>query len=299
MKDSHLSALKRLLFTTGALVAVGLFAACSTGGETNVPVSNSTTNTPAPAAWTPERRAAKTSTSLVSADPRAQYLNIKRTLTGLVPEPASLDESLDDGRVDIEDCQNGSEHLGIEDEDPVLPLADLAYDVVHISRVLNLAGYPERVWGAPLRELESQQFELILGGPRFVYDHGEERNRAARQRIVRAANEYREEEATDLPEVIDEGGCGAGGVGINVVTEPTGGRVSIIPVFFYELCKSQQLNPDDPAHCDRWREQAAGALMEVSGDYFYRAAWPDGVERRGRLSFTRLKDGQTVTISKP
>jgi hypothetical protein len=98
---------------------------------------------------------------------------------------------------------------------------------------------------------------------------------------------------------VDEGDCGAGEVAVNITTQPPDGRVYFIPVFSFLLCREQRLDPEDMAHCDRWREPAQGLLVEVSGDYFYRAVWPDGVQRRGRLSFTNLEEGQTVTIRKP
>jgi hypothetical protein len=297
MNDSHLSTQKRIPITTLSLAALGLFAACSAGGGTNAPPSNSTA--PNPTAYTPTatptpaRGTGQTSSQLVSADPRAQYLVIKRTFKGLVPEP----DDPEDGRVNLEDCKHGSEYLGGVENDPAIPLADVAYNVVLIRKVLEKAGYPESVWRAPLLEFESGQLRLRLSGT-YQYSPDEERYRAAREKIVRAVNEYREDVASDLPEVIDEGGCGAGEVGINVATEPAGGRVNLIPVFFYELCKAQQLNPDDPAQCDRWRESAEGLLTDVSGDYVYRASWPDGVGKSGRMSFTNLEEGQTVTFRK-
>ena len=40
-------------------------------------------------------------------------------------------------------------------------------------------------------------------------------------------------------------------------------------------------------------------VYRVSGDYFFRASWPDGIRKNGRISFDPSQDGETVTITKP
>ena len=59
-----------------------------------------------------------------------------------------------------------------------------------------------------------------------------------------------------------------------------------------------KINPEDPTDCDRWREPADGMLFWVAGDYYYRATWPGGAQRRGRLSFTAREEGKTFTLRK-
>lgn len=293
MNRSRLTKPKRVLVIAGWLAAAGLCAACSMGGSSYEPTSNSAGRTPTTTP-TPGTGASKTSSSLLSADPRAQYFVIKRTFASFVADP----DGPYVGQFDINSCYYGSEQLGVPEDDPVVPLADLAYEVVYISKVMKKAGYPEPVWAGALFEFEGGQLARRTKG-RYVHDPEDAGYRAARQKIVRAANEYREETAGDLPEIIDEGGCGAGGVGVVVVTRPAGGRVNFIPVFFHKLCRAQDLNPDDTAQCDRWREPVDGTLTDVSGDYFYRAVWPDGTEKRGQVSFTNVEEGQTVTFNKP
>lgn len=294
MSRSLLTQPKRILVITGWLVAAVLCAACSMGGNSYEPASNSAGRTPT-ATPTPAPGASKTSRSLVASDPRAQYFLIKRTFESMTIEP----DGPHGGQFDINPCYYGSAELGVPEDDPVVPLADLAYEVGYISRVMKKAGYPESVWAGALSEFESGQLARRIGMRRYVPDPDDESYRAARQKIVRAADEYREETAGDLPEIIDEGGCGAGEVGVVVATQPADGRVNFIPVFFYQLCKAQNLDPDDSAQCDRWHEPVRGSLMAVSGDYFYRAVWPDGIQKNGRVSFTDIQEGQTVTFNKP
>ena len=293
MNRSRLTKPKKNLVITGWLVASVLSAACSLGGSTYEPTSNSTAPTPTATLTPPTGGASKSSKSLLSTDPRAQYFLIKRSYASMVAEP----DALDTGQFDINSCYYASDELGVPADDPVVPLAELAYEVVYISKVLKKAGYPERVWAGALSEFESGQLARRTQG-RYVHDPEDEGYLAARHNIVRAASEYREETGGDLPEVTDEGGCGAGGIGVVVATQPAGGRVNFIPVFFYRLCKAQNLNPDDTSQCDRWRETVSGVLTDVSGDYFYRAVWPDGSEKTGQVSFTNVVEGQTVTFSK-
>jgi hypothetical protein len=86
---------------------------------------------------------------------------------------------------------------------------------------------------------------------------------------------------------------------VRIVTSPRGGQVLFIPVFFYELCKAQNLDPDDARSCNRWGEAVDGRLAQVAGNYIYVARWPDGVVRRGRLTFSNKQDGETVLVQKP
>jgi hypothetical protein len=101
-----------------------------------------------------------------------------------------------------------------------------------------------------------------------------------------------------LPPVIALG-CGGGEIEVRIVAEPPNGTVFFIPVFFHEICRLQQIDPDDQNRCNRWREAIAGTPSMVAGDYVYLARWPDGVIRRGKLSFDGVESGKTVTLQKP
>ncbi|MCA1621497.1 MAG: hypothetical protein LC795_19935 [Acidobacteria bacterium] len=304
MPHSHLPTPKRILVTVSSAAALGLAAAClvvvGAGAQTRT-ASNSNVRSPRDAP-TAARRRVKSSSQLVSADPRAQYLVIKRTFEQFIDEIAI--EGPDLNQYYIINCISGREYLGVSDKDPIGRLADLAYHVVYIENVLEFAGYPKSVWRAPLLELEKQELAFRLGRMRYKYsvaeyDLEEERIYVARKKILRAVIKHRAGGATRLPKIVEQDGCGAGEFVIKIRTVPAGGRVNIIPVFFYELCKAQRLNPDDSAQCDRWREPVEGVVTEVVGDYFYRVSWPDGARRSGRLSFTKLQPDQTVTFRKP
>jgi hypothetical protein len=240
----------------------------------------------------------------VAGDPKAQYSIVKQTFTNLIPdsELATAREELFPGEpYDLEDCGRGASYVDLPDGDPFEPLANLAYKIEYLRKSLSKLGYPEAVWNPLLIRFENEQLTLLLqemGKEYNPYSASSQHYEAFKQEMVEQLGDYRRQAAPDLPEVVYVGGCGAGDIAITVKTEPANGRVMFIPVFFFALCKAQQLNPSDPAQCDRWREPVDGVLG-VSGDYFYRASWPDGTEKQGRLSFNKIEDGQTVTIRRP
>ena len=66
-----------------------------------------------------------------------------------------------------------------------------------------------------------------------------------------------------LREVVIGGGCGAGEVEVTIVTQPSGGQVLLAPSFYYELCRAQDIDPEDTRRCNRWREAHDGKLEYV------------------------------------
>jgi len=314
MRISRLSIVKRLVVKSASLVLFVLLFWCLTlDNPTHATPEFQRTGSTSPASSAvpgPTPPAAGTSISLVSADPRFQYFLIKRTYAEMWPAFEVM--NLRGDPFDLESCYYADEDLDTSEDNKVGLLATLAHDVVRLRKNLTRHGYPESVWRPLLLQFEEEQLVLSieeLGKPYSAEPESpevepeptpaERHRKQFLRKMARALRSYRRRTAPTLPEIYYEGGCGAGGVGVNIRTEPANGRVIFIPVFFYRLCKAQQIDPDDVTQCDRWREPAEGILSEVSGDYFYRASWPDGVEKRGRFSFTHLKDDETVTIRKP
>lgn len=262
---------------------------------------------PARPASTPAK--AKTTSALVSEDPKAQYLHIKKvfwetpagTQGTVVPHQSAEDPNV--MVYDIFSCTEGSELMRVAKDDPVAPLLNLAYDVVYFSRALEASGYPKSVWGPLIQQFEDQHLLLQIFAMGKLKDNYQSLWKSdsgkilMNARLVQELKSYREKSAHNLPKVIYEGECGAGEISIKIALTPRNGRVIFIPVFFYKLCKAQSLDPDNQTQCTRWRE-AAGGVLYASGDYFYRASWPDGTSRQGRLSFKGLQPGQTVTLSR-
>lgn len=187
------------------------------------------------------------------------------------------------------------------------PLITAAHDVTRLRALFIAAGYPEQVWKPLLVEYEEQQLEIAIAearsGPHsregFETSPADEHSGAFYPRFARALNAYRRTSGADLPEVMIEGGCGAGEIGVYVKTSPPNASVVFIPRFFYQLCQKQGVDPTNVGRCDWWREAAEGMLQGFAGDYIYRARWPDGTTREGRISFTDPTEGQTFVIRKP
>ncbi len=200
----------------------------------------------------------------------------------------------------------GDAFLGnsFNEKDPVEEvMVDLASQVVTWRNDLLKLGYPENVWRPLLEELENTQLNLRLkeSGRASDPDCASPSSwllDSSLKRLAAALNRYRQKSHTSLPKIIIAGGYGAGEVGAKVSTEPPGGQVLFIPCFFYELCKAQKLNPDDPDSCDRWREAIDGILVPVIGDYVYVARWADGTTKRGKISVRFLEEGQNIVIRK-
>jgi hypothetical protein len=175
-------------------------------------------------------------------------------------------------------------------------IADLAHSVVLWSETLKRLGYPASVWQEPLSRYESEGLRHLarpLTDPERDY-----RDRAFLKKLVALLDAYRSDHPA-LPEVVIVGECGAGEVEVTIITQPSGGQVLFTPSFYYELCRAQDIDPEDTRRCNRWREAHDGKLEYVSGAYHYLVRWSDGATRGGMISFTANDGGKTITIRKP
>ena len=269
---------------------------------------------------------AQVSSALVVADPKAQYYIIKRAMQQMY-ERGGLHSNISrvaaDG-YDIVHCESGSDYFGEQPPADALfvALANLAADIVIWRNDFRRLAVPEAVWRPVLIEIEDTQLAFRLQEGRLQEgrlqegrlqegrlqegrapdgtDAPSERRYASQQRqLLSALNAYRAQSGGRRAPFQMEGGCGAGDFNVTITAAPRTGRVFFIPVFFHELCKAQQLDPDDRGACNHWREAVDGTLAYVAGDYRYQAVWPDGATRSGPLSFTHLQEGQIVTIRKP
>lgn len=239
--------------------------------------------------------AQSTSREALTANRTGQYSVLKRTFEALFASGSIKPEVFREGNtVDLYTCQSGSEFLWHRSKGTLVDDADLAYEIASLKSLLTSLGYPPETWQSLVT-----RYETDLLAARTSFDRRVEVKSAYLDRLVTALNDYRRRVDPSLSVVMSEGGCGADEIGVKIRTVPSDGRVEFIPVFFYELCRKQAIDPDDAGRCNWWREPTEGVLFEVAGDYFYRAVWRDGRTRKGRLSFTKLENGQVVTFRKP
>jgi hypothetical protein len=230
----------------------------------------------------------------------AQYAAIKTVMQRLYDKgDREIKAILGKGDYDLYHCSSGSEYLGSTGGDEAMAsLANIAFDVVIWSNNLKRLNYPAASWQTPIAQYEANEIALVQKGlAEAVTEWADRRGKFLNALSGRLAE--RRAKQPSLRKVVVEGGCGAGEVNVHIATEPKGGQVLFIPTFFYELCRVQNVDPDDTKGCTRWREAVEGTLAQVSGDYQYVVRWPDGAVRRGKLSFQNLQDGQTVTLRKP
>jgi hypothetical protein len=258
-----------------------------------------------------EIAASQTSSALLTSDLQRQYPNIKQVLADLVGQQqaewrarakAEGQEIAPPGAYDLDHCSSGAEYLGdLARDDKLSYLANLAYDALSWSDSLTEAKYPPETWSGSLKQYENAQISDIrrLNGSQLQSGFQNRKQNFLRQITGRLAS-YRKTH-TSLPEVSNEGAChrrlGRGEINLQIETDPSGAAVLIIPVFFYEICKAQKLDPDDNRACNRWRDALNGRVTPVSGDYIFLARWPDGAKRQGKLSAIKYDMG-TLIIQK-
>jgi hypothetical protein len=136
----------------------------------------------------------------VAGDPYPVY---KRVFEKKIDQGKIAVEILrDSGAVDLTDCIHGSTYLesdpGPELSGEARRLADLAYEVVRLGRLLRKIGYPEAVWRPLLADLERK------GRKGFTPARG-----GYLEKLSETLNAYRRRSARSLPTTVVEG-CGEG-----------------------------------------------------------------------------------------
>jgi hypothetical protein len=173
---------------------------------------------------------------------------------------------------------------------------------------LKQLGYPPSVWLGDLEAYEASEVEFIHtlqstnALSTYSYMIALRRWRQAAVRIGSTLKEYHEAHRylTDIdPEWRECPSPLVTKFSVSIATAPAGAQVLFITAFFYELCKAQNLDPEDTRTCNRWREAHEGRLSEVIGDYWYIARWADATTRKGQLTFSDADNDTTITLRKP
>jgi hypothetical protein len=200
---------------------------------------------------------------------------------------------------DIVNCFRGDEYVGagLAAHDVTPAFADIAWNVITWRDAFRRLGFAPSTWQQPLTAYEQKEVDRAIASPPGVTDD-DPIGAAFEQAMVLRLNAYRAAHPT-LPKVVSVGGCGAGEATVTIATAPVATQVLFIPTFFYELCKAEKQNADDPSACPRWREAIEGKLQSVAGDYLYRVRWADGTVRSGTLRFDMGDEGKTITLRKP
>jgi hypothetical protein len=243
---------------------------------------------------------AQTSTSLIKSAPRIQYRAAKEAME-LIYNRFERNKNPDKN---LFQCTLAGGYLGglifsdywAEHDKLTVAIADLAYNVVLWSETLPRLGYPGSIWRESISSYESEGLRHLTRPP--TDPERDYRDRAFLKKLAALLDAYRSDHPASL-QVNVGGECGADEIEVSIVTQPSGGQVLFTPSFYYELCRAQDIDPEDTRQCNRWREAHDGKLEYVSGAYHYLARWSDGATRSGMIGFTANDGGKTITIRKP
>jgi hypothetical protein len=233
---------------------------------------------------------------LALASPSLSYAQIKNAVAAVRAQQTSHRADTYRGRYDIMDCGESDYTGGAATK--ASEYAYVADKALIWETDLPRIGYPRSVWGAPVARFESSGLFIANSvDPKKFFDVWDDRIDASRKGLQNVLLAYRKTHPR-LADIANGLGCGGGELPVKLVTQPTATQVSIIPSFFYELCRVQRIDPNDTARCAHWRE-VSGPIVQVSGDYHYVAKWHDGTVKRGMLDVESAVDSGTITLRKP
>jgi hypothetical protein len=201
------------------------------------------------------------------------------------------------GRYGLDECESPDYTGGAAPA--VEAYAYIADRVLTWQADLPRLGYPRTAWSAAVSRFEAvASFGGRASGSKSSLTAWNARIDSKRRSLQDVLAAYRRVHPHALWTSADGVGCGGGEIEVKLITQPAATQVSIIPAFFYELCRVQKVDPNDTTRCAHWRE-VTGPIVEVSGNYRYVARWHDGTVKRGILDVESAADAGTITLRKP
>jgi hypothetical protein len=220
----------------------------------------------------------QTATQNATGRPADAYSYFKRALTEVHVGREDAKIRRHGTFVPLTSCNEASEYIGYDGKRSsiVEKIANLAYDVLYMQAVLQVAGYPTSIWSP---DLDKYERENLAGIRQFQWGVVVmEKGTPAKQKLAKKLNDYKKSSKGQYKDVIPEAeGCGGGEVSVEIRTSPSAQRVQYINLIKYNLCVFQGLDPRGDS-CDLWADYGAprgdGVLM--AGNYKVRAIWSDG-----------------------
>jgi hypothetical protein len=176
-------------------------------------------------------------------------------------------------------------------------LADIAGKIVFWSNELTALGYPPSISKDLTGQIEHDLVSNLLSGHYhkegnfYDIDFG-----TYVDRLITTGNAYRKRNNPNLKRLYQEQtGCGAGGeADVSFASSPSGGQISIIPEFNYELCKAK--GDTSISGCTAWRRiNSTGNSGAISVYYVY-VTWPGKTFGPTRYDLSRVKGGQKIVV---
>jgi hypothetical protein len=237
----------------------------------------------------------------VTPNDATHYAAVKALVVKLVTEayPVMFEDRgiSGDNTISLRPCDGWSDGtVTVENDRATRNLVDVVGYITEWRLMLSYAGFPEAVWKDRLQTAEAN---LV----RKAYDKRSSQddffNAAIKEGrgIAAAAETYRKTKNRKLPQVLYRSECGAGGpVDVVLKPSPSGGTISMISEFQYELCKVEGGKQDDLNSCRGWRTVRSDGRVQVSGRYFISAKWPDKSSSPKRFDFSDAEEDAAYTI---
>jgi hypothetical protein len=238
--------------------------------------------------WIATSAVAEQSSTLVKNDIVGQYQMMKRTYEKEYPSSSSSRPNRKEV-YDLVDCIGADPALTTKDK-LTHDIAVLAAEIVDASRMLAWVGYPPSLWQTAINDYEKGQLDRISSGKGFSADI----EKRAAQSLLKVLDAERTESKPPLAKVAWETDCGGQGIEVKITTLPRGGTIRILPALYYSFCKAQGVNAETIKECNRWDEIADGAVLLLSGAYWFQANWRSGPTTEGRKDTSRISDGQWI-----
>jgi len=201
---------------------------------------------------------------LALVSPQLSYSQIKSAVAAVRAQQPVRHVDVMDGRYDVMDCGE-SDYTGGRTT-RASEYAYVADKALIWESDLPRIGYPRSVWAAPVARFESSGIFIANSvDPAHFFDVWEDRIDPRRKDLQNALLAYRKTHHHAVA-IANGLGCGGGEVPVKLVTQPAATLVTIIPAFFYELCRVQKIDPNDTTRCAHWRE-VSGPIVQVSGNY--------------------------------
>jgi hypothetical protein len=237
---------------------------------------------------------------------------------------------------DVVDCN--AEYVSLDETDPLTArYGGAALEVARLRSEFEQLKYPVAVYAEPLLAFEKAKIEEAKAAPEAMTDAEIAAAEAAAlaegaadaaeadasaavgaaeaidgdapvdltadpyYALAQAVEANRQRLAPKLPQVLADGGCGAGeGNPVIVRTSPPQGEVLMINAFAFKVCTRKKPDPWDRFAC-KWNEIETGVSQTLSGRYVYQVKWPDGTVRKGTREIVPGYDENakvTVTFKK-
>ena len=237
-------------------------------------------------------------TQKVRKDPNSSYFFIKNHLKSNPRVQALLPDYEDNAsreRWALGTCADPTLAIGKINRIEINNITSIAFEILFMETTLVISGYPNKIWKSKVIDYEKKSvLNAIITKDLIDNRSGNKFTKALANDLKR----YRSSHSRKLP-IIHSGAdeCGDGEVDVEIQTQPKAKKIQYINKIYFDLCKSQNINPLDSLTCDQYTDYASekdGVYM--AGRYKILVTW-DGPTRVFDMNvddLTQVKNGRRL-----